>query len=87
MLCGDVSHSAMKRSAFSSVSSQRPLCSRIEEQVCAGEANVLPVAELLREVARCPDELLSANQLASNSGQDTEVVEDDRREGRVDRLG
>ena len=52
-----------------------------------GEANVLAVAELLREVERCPDELLGANQLPSVSGQDTEVVEDDRREGRVDRLG
>ena len=50
---------------------------RLEQQVCVGEANVLPVAELLREVERRPDELLSANELASMTGQDTEVVEDD----------
>ena len=86
MLCGDISHSAMKRSASSSVSSQRPSASS-GEQVCVGEANALPVAELLREVARCPDELLSANQLASESRQDAEIVKDDRREGRVDRRG
>ncbi len=60
---------------------------QVEEQVCVGEADVLAVAELLREVERCPDELLGANQLPSVSRQDAEIVEDDRREGRVDRLG